>query len=193
MRKSLPYMAGLSLILIVLVACAPQKPALQHIQDTGVLHVLTRNAATTYFTGPNGAEGFEYDLVKAFADHLGVSLKISTEDNLNNMLAKVQEGDVDFAAAGLTVTAEREKTLLFSNSYQSITQQLVYNRSIPRPKNMDDAVEGMMEVIANSSHVEKLKELKEKHPRLSWDENKDAGSAELLSLVSENIIDFKSR
>ena len=190
MRKSLPYMAGLSLILIVLNACAPQKPALQHIQDAGVLHVLTRNAATTYFTGPHGAEGFEYDLVKAFADHLGVTLKISTEDNLNNMLAKVQEGDVDFAAAGLTVTSEREKTLRFSDSYQSITQQLVYNRSIPRPKTMDDAIEGMMEVIANSSHVEKLKELKVKHPRLSWDENEDAGTTELLMLVAENLIDF---
>ena len=59
MRKSLPYIAGLSLILIVLNACAPQKPALQHIKDAGVLHVLTRNASTTYFTGPNGAEGFE--------------------------------------------------------------------------------------------------------------------------------------
>lgn len=190
MRKSLPYIAGLSIILIVLNACAPQKPALQHIQDAGVLHVLTRNASTTYFTGPNGPEGFEYDLVKAFADHLGVSLKISTEDNLNNMLIKVQDGDVDFAAAGLTVTAEREKTLNFSTSYQSITQQLVYNRSIPRPKNMDDAVEGMMEVVANSSHVEKLNELKEKHPRLSWDENKVAGITELLTLVAENIIDF---
>jgi membrane-bound lytic murein transglycosylase MltF len=68
MRKSLPYIAGLSLILIVLNACAPQKPALQHIKDAGVLHVLTRNAATTYFTGPNGPQGLEYDLVKAFAD-----------------------------------------------------------------------------------------------------------------------------
>ncbi|MCK4865447.1 MAG: membrane-bound lytic murein transglycosylase MltF [Gammaproteobacteria bacterium] len=190
MRKSLPYIAGLSLILIMLNACAPQKPALQQIQDAGVLHVLTRNAATTYFTGPNGAEGFEYDLVKAFADHLGVSLKISTEDNLNNMLTKVQDGDVDFAAAGLTVTAEREKTLRFSKSYQSITQQLVYNRSIPRPKSMDDAIEGMMEVIANSSHVERLNELKEKHPDLSWDENKEAGTTELLMLVAENVIDF---
>ena len=190
MRKSLPYIAGLSLILVVLNACAPQKPALQHILDEGVLHVLTRNADTTYYTGPHGAEGLEYDLVKAFADHLGVSLKMSTEDNLKDMLNKVQENEVDFAAAGLTVTAEREKTLRFSESYQSITQQLVYHRSIPRPKTMDDAVEGMMEVIANSSHVEKLKELSQKYPRLSWDENKETGSTELLTLVDERLIDF---
>ena len=134
MHKSLPYIAGLSLILIVLNACAPQKPALQHIRDAGVLHVLTRNAATTYYTGPHGAEGLEYELVKAFAIHLGVSLKISTEDNLQDLLNKVQGNEVDFAAAGLTVTPEREKTLRFSNSYQYITQQLVYHRSIPRPK-----------------------------------------------------------
>jgi membrane-bound lytic murein transglycosylase F len=190
MRKSLPYIAGLSLILIVLNACAPQKPALQHIKDAGVLHVLTRNAATTYFTGPNGPQGLEYDLVKAFADHLGVSLKISIEDNLNNMLTKVQDNEVDFAAAGLTITADREKTLRFSKSYQSITQQLIYHRSIPRPKNMGDAIEGMMEVVAGSSHIEKLNELKNKHPRLSWDENKDAGSTELLMLVAERVIDF---
>ena len=190
MHKSLPYIAGLSLILIVLNACAPQKPALQHIRDAGVLHVLTRNAATTYYTGPHGAEGLEYELVKAFAIHLGVSLKISTEDNLQDLLNKVQGNEVDFAAAGLTVTPEREKTLRFSNSYQSITQQLVYHRSIPRPKTMDDAVDGMMEVMANSSHVEKLNELKKKYPDLSWDENKDAGSAELLTLVGERLIDF---
>lgn len=190
MRKSLPYIAGLSLILIVLNACAPQKPALQHIRDAGVLHVLTRNADTTYFTGPHGAEGFEYDLVKAFADHLGVALKMSTEDNLKIMLNKIENNEVSFAAAGLTITPEREKLLRFSDSYQSITQQLVYHRSIPRPKTMDDAIEGMMEVVANSSHVEKLKELSKKHPRLSWDENKDAGSTELLTLVDERLIDF---
>ncbi len=190
MRKFIPYIAGLSLILIVLNACAPQKPALQHIRDAGVLHVLTRNAATTYFVGPRGSEGLEYDLVKAFANHLGVSLKISVEDNLKTMLSQVQDNEVDFAAAGLTITAEREKILRFSDSYQSITQQLVYNRSFPRPKNMEAVVEGMMEVMADSSHVEKLKELKKKYPRLSWDENRDIDSAELLTLVAEGLIDF---
>lgn len=190
MSKFLPYIAAFSLMLIGLNACAPQKPALQQIQDSGLLHVITRNAATTYFTGPHGEEGLEYDLVKAFADYLGVSLKISTEDKLSDMLNKLQGNTFDFAAAGLIATEESEETLRFTTSYQSITQQLVYNRSIPRPKTMDDAIEGIMEVMANSSHAEILHQLKIKHPDLSWDENKDAGSAELLALVSENIIDF---
>lgn len=190
MRKSLPYIVGISLILIILNACAPQKLALQNIRDAGVLHVITRNAATTYFIGPHGAEGVEYELVKAFADHLGVSLKISTEDNLENMLSDLQDGEIDFAAAGLIATAESEKTLRFSTSYQSITQQLVYNRSESRPKAMEDVAEGVIEIMANSSHAEILSTLKDKHPNLSWSENKDAGSSELLTLVAENLVDY---
>lgn len=190
MRKLIPYIAGLSVILLTLNACAPQKPALQHIRDAGVLHVITRNAATTYFIGPDGPVGFEYDLVKAFADYLGVALKISTEDNLKTMLSRVQSNEVDFAAAGLTVTADREKVLRFSDSYQSITQQLIYNRSYPRPKNLEDTAEGVLEVMADSSHVERLNQLKVSEPELSWIENKTTGSSELLSLVAENLIDY---
>ena len=189
MRKSLPYIVGISL-LVILNACAPQKLALQNIRDAGVLHVITRNAATTYFIGPHGAEGVEYELVKAFADHLGVSLKITTEDNLENMLSELQDGEIDFAAAGLIATAESEKTLRFSTSYQSITQQLVYNRSESRPKAMEDVAEGVIEIMANSSHAEILSTLKNKHPNLSWSENKDAGSSELLTLVAENLVDY---
>lgn len=190
MRKSIPYIAAIALFLLILNACAPQKPILQSIKDRGVLHVLTRNAATTYYIGPHGPEGLEYELAKAFANHLGVSLKISTDDNLKSILEKTKDGDIDFTAAGLTVTAEREKNVRFAESYQSITQQLVYHRSIPRPKDMNDAIEGMMEVIANSSHVEKLNELKDKYPDLSWDENNEVDTNELLTLVDERVIDF---
>ena len=190
MRKSLPYIAGLSLILLVLNACTPNKPVLQQVKDSGILHVITRNAATTYYTGPHGAEGLEYELVKAFADHLGVSVKFSTEDSLQDMLHKLQGSDYNFAAAGLIATKESEKTLRFSTSYQSISQQLVYNRINPRPKTLSDTNDGIMEVMANSSHAEILNKLQNKHPELSWDENSEAGSTELLTFVAKNLIDF---
>lgn len=190
MRKSLPYIAGISLVLVILNACAPQKTMLQSVRDTGVLHIVTRNAATTYYVGPHGPEGLEYELAQAFARHLGVSLKISAEDNIKDMFDRIQDGEADFAAAGLTVTKEREKLVRFSTSYQSIRQQLIYNRSIPRPKSLADIDDGMLEVVASSSHVEKLKQLKLKHPNLSWDENSEAGTGELLNLVAERVLDF---
>ena len=190
MRKSLPYIVGLSLILIILNACAPQKPSLQSVRESGILHVLTRNSATTYYIGPNGPEGLEYELVKAFADHLGVSLKITIENDLEKMLTKVQRGYVNFAAAGLVVTPERKKQVLFTDSYQSITQQLVYHHNTPRPKSIDDVLTGTIEVMANSSHVEKLNELKKTYASLKWHENKDTSSTELLNFVAGRLIDY---
>lgn len=190
MRKSFPYIVGLSLILIILNACAPQKPALQSVRDAGTLHVLTRNSATTYYIGPNGPEGLEYELVKAFADYLGVSLKVSIENNTDKMLKKVQYGYVDFAAAGLVVTPEREKQVRFTTSYQSITQQLVYHRNTPRPTSINDLLAGSIEVMANSTHAEKLKELKNTNTALKWHENKDTSSTELLTFVAGKLIDY---
>jgi len=190
MRKFLPYIAGLSLTLIILNACTPQKLALQNVRENGVLHVVTRNAATTYFIGANGPEGLEYDLVKAFANHLGVSLKVSIENNLDNILKKIQKGQADFAAAGIVATPEREKMVRFSDSYQSITQQLVYHRNTPRPQNLRSTYSGSLEVMANSNHVEQLKKLTKHHPNLKWHENKGTSSAELLNFVAGRLIDY---
>ena len=87
------------------------------------------------------------------------------------------------------MTKEREKLLRFSPPYQTITQEVVYNANKSRPRNLDD-LDGIFEVIAHSSHSERLGELQLQHPDLSWIENKEADSTELLSLVSEGLIDY---
>ena len=85
---------GIASLALVLNACAPQKNLLEQVKDSGELRVLTRNAATTYYIGPHGPTGPEYDLVQAFADHLGVSVNLVVEDSLENILDKVANGDV---------------------------------------------------------------------------------------------------
>ena len=49
---------------------------LDSIKQQGVLKVLTLNAASTYYLDNSGANGFEYQLAKMFADSLGVKLKM---------------------------------------------------------------------------------------------------------------------
>ena len=67
-------------LVAVLNACTPQRTVLQQVISLGELHVLTRNAGTTYYEGPQGPAGLEYELVQRFADHLGVKLKITVPD-----------------------------------------------------------------------------------------------------------------
>ncbi len=162
---------------------------LDRVKDEGVLKVLTRNSATTYYEGPHGPAGLEYDLVAEFAEYLGVKLKLETPETLAQVLHKIQAGEADIAAAGLTVTDERKALFNFGTSYQRITPQLVYRVGTRPPKNLD-ALHGSLEVVAYSSHAERLRSLQEDHPELSFQKTNELDSEELLNLVWEQVIDY---
>jgi len=181
---------GAVVIGVALNACAPHQDRLARIKAAGEIHVLTRKSATTYYEGPLGPTGLEYDLAKRFADYLGVKLKLETPDTFEDILTEIENGDADVAAAGLTVTKTREKTVLFGPPYQYITQQLVYRLGTPTPKSIDDLTAGRVEVVAGSSHAERLRQLKKKHPKLEWTANPKASTEELLTLVWQQLIDY---
>ena len=162
---------------------------LDRVKDEGVLKVLTRNSATTYYQGPHGPAGLEYDLVAAFAEYLGVKLELETPETLSQVLHKIQAGEADIAAAGLTVTDERKALFNFGTSYQRITPQLVYRVGTRPPKNLD-ALHGSLEVVAYSSHAERLRSLQEEHPDLSFQKTNELDSEDLLNLVWEQVIDY---
>ncbi len=184
-------LVGATLIGVVLNACTPQRSALERVLSAGELRVYTRNSATTYYHGPHGSTGLEYELAQAFANHLGVRLKLIVEDNLETMFKGLRTGEADLAAAGLAITEEHKKLVHFGPAYQQITQQLVYRRgTTPKPQKITDTNEGHLEVMANSSHAERLRQLKQKYRELAWYENQDAGSTELLMLVAQELIDY---
>lgn len=181
--------ALLTLVCLLLTACADPKPILEQVKERGEIVVATRNSPTAYYAGPQGAEGFEYELARRFADYLDVDLRIVVPENIADVFAMVENGDVDFAAAGLTITDKRRQRVRFGPVYQHITQQLVYRQGNPRPRRLKD-IAGTLEVMADSSHVEHLRELNDKYPELRWHENKNLESEELLTLVYEQLIDY---
>ncbi|MGD2075048.1 MAG: membrane-bound lytic murein transglycosylase MltF [Gammaproteobacteria bacterium] len=162
---------------------------LERVKDRGTLKVLTRNSATTYYQGPFGPTGLEYDLAAGFAEFLGVRLEISTSDRLSPILAEIQAGNADLAAAGLTVTEERKAYVNFGPSYQQITPQLVYRSGTVSPQNLDK-LRGNLEIVAKSSHAETLRALQEEYPNLRFVENAELQSDQLLDLVWEQLIDY---
>ena len=188
------YVGILSLAIlfsVVLNACTPQKNLLEQVLSSGELRALTRNAATTFYEGPHGPTGMEYDLLQRFATYLNVKLTLITSDSLKDILDQVEDGEAHVAAAGLTITDERKQKVLFAPAYQSITQQLIYNRKTKnKPKKLADLKNGKLEVIANSSHVERLAEIKQTWQNLEWNENEDAGANELMNLVAENVDNY---
>lgn len=181
--------AAIVSLTVCISACTPQENRLERVLDKGELTVLTRNSATTYYEDRHGPAGLEYDLLVRFADHLGVSLNIQIPDNLEALFDRLHSGQADLAAAGLTVTEERRQQVRFGPTYQQITQQLIYNSSGDRPREVGD-LDGYLEVVANSSHAEALDDLRREHTALQWVENERVDTSELLSLLAEGLIDY---
>ena len=180
---------AISLICLTLCACGRPDTLLERIQDADELVVVTRNASTTYYEGPHGPTGLEYDLALLFAKRLGVRLRMVVPDNFTDILAMVERGEAHIGAAGLTITEERLKRLRFGPSYQKIMPQLVYRVGTPTPRNLDDLI-GTLEVIAGSSHEERLRRLQPEYPNLDWRSNDTQDSEYLLHLVWEQLVDY---
>ncbi len=189
MRKPILHILSLLLVPLLLSTCSLESNELDRVKSEGRLVVLTRNSGTTYYEGPYGPTGLEYDLAKGFADELGVELEMIVENNVSEVLENLQDHDADFAAAGLTATRNRQAWARFTPPYQHITQQLVYKVGGKRPENLK-TLEGTLEVTSRSSHEEQLRKLKYLYPDLNWKANTDVESEELLTMVSEERLDY---
>ena len=174
---------------LALAACGRPETLLDRIKANDELIVVTRNAATTYYEGPYGPTGLEYDLALRFAQRLGVRLKIVVPDNFSDLLGMVERGEAHVAAAGLTITDARQRRVRFGPSYQTILPQLVYRTGGDPPKNLSQ-LPGLLEVVSGSSHEETLAKLQTQYPQLSWISNSTQDSAELLQLVWDQLIDY---
>lgn len=179
----------LLLFLTLLGGCSEPQNELQRVLTQKELVVLTRNAATTYYEGPQGPLGLEYDLARGFAEQLGVTLRMEVAANVSAVLSRLAEGEADFAAAGLSITQPRQVWARFTPPYQQITQQLVYRSGSKKPRDLK-ALDGTLEIVAGSSHEERLRLLHGDHLDLSWRVNHEAESEELLTLVWERLIDY---
>lgn len=164
---------------------------LEQVQSRGTLTVITRNSPTTFYETSDGNDaGLEYDLIKGFADSLGVDFKFVVANKFSDILPTVTNGHVDFAAAGLSITEGRQKRVRFTPSYLKVNQQVIYHRSNKKPKLIEDLFHKHIEVIAGSSHSQTLHSLGEQHEALSWTDTETAEGDQLLHLVSEKLIEY---
>jgi len=163
---------------------------LYKIKSENKLNVITRNSPTTYYIGPNGPTGFEFELAKQFADYLGVELNIVIQNELHQILPSIANDEAHIGAAGITQTKQRKAYVSFGPEYTQVVSQVTYKTGEKKPKNIEDLQGMRVAVIKGSSHAQMLLDHKEFFPDLAWQEYPDLTSEELLLLTSDNLIDY---
>ncbi len=143
-------------VVLLLSGCGVevQPTTLEQVKAAGELRVVTRNSPATYFQDRHGKTGFEYELVKRFAEDLGVELKIETADNLDDLFKRLQDPDGPvLSAAGLVDSLGRQTRAQFTHAYLEVTPQVVYRNGAPRPSNPADLIGKHIVVLKGSTHA----------------------------------------
>lgn len=188
--KLLPFLQ-LLIVASVLLACVPVEPPsqLSQIYQQQQLRVGLLHSPTSYYIGIDGPAGFEYELSMRLAEQLDVELVIDPSFDLQELMQKLQQGQVDYIAGGLTLTDNRLTSYRAAPAYQWISEQLVFRQGQPWPRSLDD-IQQPVAVIAGSSHAETMQQLQQHYPHLEWQEFHDRDGDELLQMVIEGRIAY---
>lgn len=163
---------------------------LNSIIEKGELTVITRNNAHCYYSYRDQEMGFEHDLAKAFADYLGVSLKIRIAEKWEGMIPDLLDGSGDLIAASMTITPKRRQDVLFSNSYMDIQQYLIVHRSNLAIKSIEDLPGQTIHVRRGTSYQERLETLVTQIPDLNIELHEDIPTEELIRQVADQEINI---
>ncbi|WP_376717562.1 membrane-bound lytic murein transglycosylase MltF [Halomonas garicola] len=187
------YLACVAVFLLVMLPAFPPLPEgkqLRAIKQRGFLTVHTRTSPTIYYEGRRGPGGFEYELARRFADHLGVSLNLEADHHLNDVLPAVRDRG-DLGAAGLVLTSTTPG-ISFTRPIIDMQPLLVYRRGlhgISGPEDLAGLEIGTLRGAEGAGTAATLRELQKDYPALSWKESGELEVADLLAQVENNDLD----
>jgi len=101
---------------------------LKRILSEGKLIATTDYNSTNYYVYRGEPLGYQYELLKSFADFLGVKLEIKIINDLESSLTCINEKECDMIALGLTVTKDRSQYVDFSNPLIETRQMLIQRK-----------------------------------------------------------------
>ncbi len=138
--------------------------------------------------------GYDYELLKLFAESLDVSLKIHVISGIGKAIAKLNRGEGDILAFPLTVTKKRTKHLAFTKphflSYQVLVQRKPDNWQRLNLDQIDDSlIRDPTELIGKEIHVLRQSAFVERLENLSEEIGgdiiikQDSATAETESLI----------
>ena len=133
---------------------------LPEVKKHRVLRVLTRNNAVSYFLYRGEPAGFDYELMKRFADQLEVRLQVVVPPSHADLLPWLLEGRGDVIAASYTRTPERSAQVAFSTPYLEVQELIIQRASEPRLTSVSQLAGRHIRVRPGSSYRTTLEKLR---------------------------------
>jgi membrane-bound lytic murein transglycosylase F len=159
------------------------------------LRVITRNSPETYFLWRGELLGFEYELIRKFADIHKVKLVIVVADSYEEMLKLLADGKGDMIAAGLSRTKARstkiaQAKLATSLRYNRVKEQLVAHQDSLPINELSDLKGRTITVRKTSSFWETAQRLAKEYGVKIVMANEQVATEILIAQVADKEIDL---
>lgn len=167
------------------------------------LIALTDNSSTGYFLYKGRPMGFEYELLKAFADAHDLDLEIKLVRDMDKLFNRLTSGEADIAAANLTITRDRMNLVNFTLPLLQ-TRQVLVQRSVVRNKKIkltsnNELIRNPLDLAGKKVYVRKHSSFFQRLSNLSEETGNKIRIVEapghyetemLISMVSRGEIDY---
>lgn len=110
------------------ISVEPVDLDLERIKERGTITAVVDNSTTSYFIYRGRPMGYEYELLKRFADELDLELKVELVANMERAFEMLNAGEADIMAYHLTITKERSQRVAFSVPHNTVRQVLVQRK-----------------------------------------------------------------
>lgn len=148
------WLAVILFLLIGLPLCCCKRATDKIISDTSLpdtLKVATLYSPTSYFTYRDEEMGFDYSLIKQFADDKALALDLKVAPSMAKMIEMLDSGEVDIIAYEIPVTAEYKRSVIYTGPENTTTQVLVQ----PKKNNPDSLITDVTQLVGKDIYVEK--------------------------------------
>ena len=174
---------------------------LSEITERRLLRVLVAYSRSNYFLEMGTEHGFEFELLSTYGEDLNKGRRLSKKVivafvpvPLDKLLSELEAGRGDIAAAGLTITADRQQKVAFTRPYiPKVDEVVVSGPGAPVLETLDDLAGKRVWVRAGSSYSDHLLDLssiltaKGKPPITVAEAPEYLTTADILELINAGI------
>ena len=166
------------------------------IMESGVIRAVTEYNSFSYHVADDTIEGFDYDLLQAYAQSHGLRVEITPEMSYHNRIKGVTSGRYDLLAKSTLVTKHSRDSLLFTSTLFLSKQVLVQRKSLPQHDST--FVSSPMQLHGKTIHLVKdspallrvRNMIDEMADTVYIQEVDKYGPEQLISMVAEGDIDY---
>ncbi|MFP4474086.1 MAG: membrane-bound lytic murein transglycosylase MltF [Desulfatibacillaceae bacterium] len=184
--KKAALAASVAAALVPAAGCGGESD-LQRIVERGELVLITRKNSPSYHRYEGRAMGFDYEMAAAFAQYLGVRLRVVTPEP-SEMIPDLLSDRGDIIAANFAVTPDRLRILDFSEPYGSVEMHLMVHRRNQDIQELADLAGRTVHVRPGTAYERAMVDLRRLGEEFNI-ETIDAPVEELLEMVDQKEID----